>query len=186
MSHVNVLERQTGRKEIGRINHSEKLTSSARQSAEIQWEAENQRDGAYLPPERTDRIQSRVLVFAEWGLCPQKRLLLTTTVSTMHMTGERSTQRNKGEADSDTHCRELKKMLTCSLHTLILKNWREAPHRRLHFRYLWVHTPQRREVREMDLNVLRRRGHSRWGDVIIGLQNQFVPTLFNLKAHLLQ
>lgn len=107
MSHVNVLERQKGRKEIGRINHSEKLTSSARQSSEIQWEAENQRDEGILAIWKDVRNPIKGPRLCRVGAVPTERLLLTTTVKhNVYDWKASSTQRDKGEADSNTYCRE--------------------------------------------------------------------------------
>lgn len=173
MSHVNVLERQKGRKEIGRINHSEKLTSRAHQSSEIQWAAENQRNEAYLPSERMDRIQSRVPVFAKKGLCPQKCLLSTTTVSTRYMTWKHVLPRGtKVRQTVYTYCKEIKKTSTCSLHTLNSKGLR-GPTSVLYISNTWdfIYCRDERSTR-WNLSMFRWRGHS----LRKNKRNRVIPT----------
>lgn len=55
----------------------------------------------------------------------------------------RSTQGDKGKADSYTYCKEKKKMSTCSLHTLNSKGLRDSRICALHFQYLGFHILQR-------------------------------------------
>lgn len=58
-----------------------------------------------------------------------------------------STQGDNGEADSHTYCTEIKKMSTCSLHTLNSKG-RASHICVLHFQYLGFHTAETREPRD--------------------------------------